>query len=144
MVSATIKRIVKDNAPLLNILKKVQDTEGCLSEETLRYISQELKIPLAKLYEASSFYSFFRFESKGKHSIRICNSPSCYLNGSREMIKIVEKLTGLKPGEHNEKFSFELTSCIGCCDAPPAMMLNDKVFTELNKNKLRKILKQFE
>ena len=142
MVSEKIKSIVKNESNLLNILKKVQAIEGYLSEDTLTFISKELNLPLAKLYDAASFYSFFKFKKRGKQTIRVCNSPSCYLNGSTNILKIIEKLTSLRPGEYNENFSFELTSCIGCCDEAPVMMIEDKVFTKLNEKKIKELLKK--
>jgi NADH-quinone oxidoreductase subunit E len=137
-----IKRIIKNESNLLNILKKVQDTRGYLSEDTLSFISKELDIPLAKLYGAVSFYSFLKLKRGGKHTIRVCNSPSCYLNGSANVLKIVEEFTGLKAGECNDDFSFELTSCIGCCDEAPAMMVDDEIFTSLNEKEIKKILEK--
>ena len=42
------------------------------------------------------------------------------------------------------KFSLELTSCIGCCDSAPAMLLNNKPYVKLDKTKVRKILRELK
>ena len=80
-------------------------------------------------------------KKQGKNIIRICNSPSCYVNDSLNLIKEVEKILGIKSGESTKKYSLHITSCIGCCDKAPAMMINDKVYDNLTKEKIRKLLR---
>ena len=57
------------------------------------------------------------------------------------VIEEAEKLLGIKVGETNDKFTLELTSCIGCCDKAPAIMINDELIGNLTKEKLKKLLK---
>ena len=142
-VSGYLKKVVAtyDKANLINILNYVEEKEGHLSEDTVKYIAKELDIPKAKIYEMASFYSFFDFKKSGKHTIRVCNSPSCYMNGSVNVLKTIEKITGLKVGEHNDSFSFEMTQCIGCCDKAPAMLVDNVAYTELDEKKIEEIIK---
>ncbi len=129
------------NKLILNELRKIQDKESFLSEKSLKKVADKFKVSVGELYEAASFYSFFDLEKRGKFHIKVCESPVCHMKGSDNILDIIEKLTGLKPGESNAKFSVDIASCIGCCDKAPAMMINDKVFTELNEEKIKKILK---
>jgi len=137
-----IKRIVKSEQNLVNMLNKIQDKHGYISEHALKIVSKETGIPLARIYSTASFYSFLRFKKQGKRTIRLCNSPSCYLNNSTNILKIIKKLTKLNPGQSNAKFNFELTSCIGCCNKAPAMMLDNKVYGNLTEEKIKKLLKK--
>ncbi len=143
-IGSDIKQIVHsyDKANLMNILNKIQDKNGFLSEEIVKYMARELGIPESKIYETASFYSFLGFEKKGRHTIRVCNSPSCYMNGSVNVIKTVENVTGLKVGEHNNIFNFEITQCIGCCDEAPAMLVDDVAYTRLDEKKIKDILEK--
>jgi NADH:ubiquinone oxidoreductase subunit E len=81
-------------------------------------------------------------EPKGKHIIRICNSPSCYLNHSLTLIKFLESLLKIKSGQttKDKKVSLEIVSCLGCCDKSPAMMINNQVYGNLDERKIRKII----
>ena len=58
----------------------------------------------------------------------------------------MEKEIGIKPGETtpDDKFSFQLTNCIGACDDAPAMMINNEVYTDLTPNKISQILKSYK
>ena len=62
-ISKDTSKIVKtyDNANLINILNRIQDKDGFLSEENIKYISGKIKMHAAKIYEMASFYSFFTF-----------------------------------------------------------------------------------
>ena len=129
---------------LINKLREIQKKEGYLSEETLKKLSLELKIPISRLYGFVTFYSMFYTKKQGKYIIELCASPSCFLNGSWNLETFLKKELKIDIGEttKNGKFSLKKTSCIGCCDTPPAMLLNGKVFTNLDEKKLKDILKK--
>lgn len=129
---------------LLPKLEKEQKKKGWISEKALKRISSEIKIPISRVYAAASFYSHIYLEKQGKYVIEICNSPSCYLNGSMDLIKLIEKQLKIKSGQtsKNGKFSLHICSCIGCCDKAPAMMINKKVYGNLTKEKVMEILKK--
>ena len=127
---------------LLPILKDIQREYGYLPEDRIRELSEKIKIPVVKIYSAATFYSMLNTGKKGKKIVRICNSPSCYLNGSLNILKEVEKILKIEVGETTKdgKFSLELSSCIGCCDKGPAIMINEELITNVTKEKLRKLL----
>ncbi len=143
MVSEKIKQIVGSyhKSNLINVLNEIQKHEGYISQENLDYLASQIRIAPAKIFSMASFYSFLKLEQKkGRHTIRVCNSPSCYMNGSENIINCIREITGLAPGEHNEQFHFEICSCIGCCDKPPAIMIDEKVYTKLDKEKIMEII----
>lgn len=135
----------KDSKELLLMrLKRIQDRDGYISEQTVKNLSKELKISGIQIYEVITFYSFLSTKQKGKHIIRVCHSPSCYLKGSTNIFEKLEKILGIKVGEITKdgKFSIEYTSCIGCCNESPAILVNDVPHTKLTPDKLKKILEK--
>jgi len=128
---------------LLPKLEAEQRKKGWISENALKKISLDTKTPISRVYATASFYAHLHLEEQGKNIIEICNSPSCYLNNSLDIIKFIEKELKIKSGQtsKNKKFSIHIGSCIGCCDKAPAMMINKKVHTNLTKEKVKKILK---
>ena len=129
---------------LLPELKKIQKKAGYVSEESMKKLSKKLGMPIVKIYAAATFYAQIHTKPQGKNIIEICNSPSCYLNGSLDLIKFIEKKLKIKSGQttKDKKFSLHICSCIGCCDKPPAMKINSKVYTELTQEKVEKILEK--
>jgi len=129
---------------LLTELRKIQKRKGYISEEDMKKLSKKTKIPISRIYGAATFYSQLHTEKQGKYVIEVCNSPSCYLNGSLNIIKFLERKLKIKSGQtaKNKKFSIHICSCIGCCDQAPAMKINKKVYGNLTKEKIGEILKQ--
>ena len=131
---------------LLNVLHEVQDKEGFLSEESLKKISTKYQIPISRLYGMATFYTMLRTKKPGKYIIEICGSPSCILNKSREIEVFIQKELSVELGEttKDKKFSVYKTSCIGCCDEAPAMLVNGKAYTKLTVPRVKKLLKELK
>jgi len=129
---------------LLPELRKIQKKEGYVSEKAMKELSKKLKIPIVKIYAAATFYTMIHTEKQGKYVIEVCNSPSCYLNDSLNIIKYLEKKLKIKSMQttKDNKFSLHICSCIGCCDKAPAMKINKKVYGDLTKEKIDDILKK--
>ncbi len=146
MVKKQNKRIEKKEDILLNILHEEQDKKGYISIEAMKRISTEYQIPISRIYGVVKFYTMLRTEPQGKYIIELCGSPTCVLNESREIEKFLEKELNIKIGEttKDKMFSVYKTSCIGCCDEPPAMLLNGKPVTKLTLERVKKLLNELK
>ena len=129
---------------LINILHEEQDKSGYISEKALKRISLEQGIPIARLYGVVKFYSKFRCEPQGKNVIEVCSSPSCVLNKSGELEKVLEKETGAKTGGTGKDglFSLYKSPCIDCCKGAPAILANGKACVSMNAGKARLLVKK--
>jgi len=127
---------------LLSKLRYIQKKKGHLPEKQLKKLGRETGIAVTKIYEVATFYSLFDTEKKGKHIIRVCNSPSCRMGGSGDILEIFKSILQIDVGEttKNGKYTLETTSCIGCCDESPAALIKGKAYTLLNEEKIRKLL----
>ncbi len=133
------------NAPLLmNILHEAQDKHGYISEQMLKKISVEQNIPISRLFGVVKFYTMFHTEPQGRHVIEICGSPSCILNNGMKLEKFLEKEIGVRIGETSKDCMFSLykTSCIGCCDEAPAMLINGEPHTKMTVERVQLLLKK--
>ena len=92
------------------------------------------------------YYFLIHTEKQGKYVIHVCNSPSCFVNNSLNLIKYLQKKLKIKLDQttKNKKFSLYSTSCIGCCDEAPAMIINGKAYTNLTEKKIDEILKRLK
>ncbi|MFA6213703.1 MAG: NAD(P)H-dependent oxidoreductase subunit E [Candidatus Micrarchaeia archaeon] len=134
----------KDARPLMNILHEVQERHGYISEHMLKQIAVEQDIPIARLYGVVKFYTMFHTEPQGKYVIEICGSPSCVLNNGVRLEKFLEQEIGAAIGETSKDGMFSLykTSCIGCCDEAPAMLVNGEPHTKMTVERLKLVLKK--
>jgi NADH-quinone oxidoreductase subunit E len=128
---------------LISILTEKQK-DGGLSDEVLEDIAKSLDMPLSEVYGVATFYSFLSVKPRGKYVIRVCKSLPCFYKNSAMILVAVEKELGIKPGEitTDGKFSLETTNCIGSCDNPPAMMINDEIHNGLTPEKVINIIRE--
>jgi formate dehydrogenase len=103
---------------LIEYLHLIQDREGCLPAGHLHALAEELKIPMAEVYEVATFYAHFDVVADGeprppKVTVRVCDSLSCALAGAERL------LTELQ-GAGLDGVRFVRAPCIGSCDTAPA------------------------
>ena len=149
---AKVKEIIEKHGNkrenLLQILHDVQNQnqQNYISEENIKTLSEEMKIPVSDIKGTASFYSMYSFIPRGKYIIRICESPPCHILGAQTIFDAVEKKLGIKEGETTKDglFTLEATSCLGICGVAPAMMINDEAYGNLDEKKINEILEQIQ
>ncbi len=136
----------KESRILMNILHEAQEKHGYLSEHILKQIAIDQDIPIARLYGVVKFYTMFHTEPQGKYVIEFCGSPSCVLADGTALEKFLEGELGVKIGGTTKDGMFSLykTSCIGCCDEAPAMLVNGEPHTKLTVERLTALLKKLK
>ena len=137
---------INTNDSLITILQKAQDKYGYLSNDILADISKSTGIKPAKIMGVVTFYTQFRTKPVGKYHILICQGTACHVNNSAEIEKAVRDYLKIEEGEisTNGLFSFNSVACLGCCSLSPVMMINDKTYGNLTKDKAVKIFKEIE
>jgi len=136
----------RDHQNVLVLLEEAQSKFGCVPEEYIAEVARSLNISKSEVYGVATFYSFLSTKPLGRNVIRVCQSLPCYLKNSQMIIERVAKELGIKPGETtpDNRFSLELTNCIGACDKAPAMLINSDVHGDLTPGKISQILKSYE
>ena len=132
---------------LLHILHDCQRESGqnYISKDAIREIADYLGIPLSAVYGVITYYSLLSVEPRGKHIIRVCNSPICNAQEAESLLTAVEELLGIGAGETTEEgmFTLELSECLGRCAQAPSVMINDTVYGNLNRKKLESIIEKY-
>ena len=128
---------------LLGRVEEAQRQSGCVSEGVMAETAQSLGLSVSEVYGVTTFYSFLSVQPLGRNVIRVCKSVPCHLKHAEMIIRSVEKVLGILPGETTPdgRFSFELANCIGACDQAPAMLINDEVHGHLTPGKIAEILR---
>ncbi len=103
-----------------------------------------MNLPYSYVHGVATFYSMFSLKPRGKYIIRVCESPTCHLMGSSDVIIELAKTLGVGIGETTKDglFTLELTSCIGVCGVAPAMMINEEVFGNLTPERVQQIIEE--
>jgi NADH-quinone oxidoreductase subunit E len=143
-VSEIAGRYGNSRENLLQILHDLQDSSGdnSLHRDTLEELAKTMGVPVAEIVGTLSFYTMFSTKPRGRHIIRLCDSPPCYIMGSENILDALQKKLGVKFGETTPdgKFTLEASSCLGTCGVAPAMMIDDIVYGNLTKDKISRII----
>ena len=133
-----------ENKPenLIQILREIHKEQNYITPKQLEELAQKLNIPLSKVYGATTFYTLLSPKPKGKFVLRICSSTPCHMVGSEDLLNYLKDKLEIQEGETTADglFTLELTSCLGVCAVAPAIMVNDKVYGNLNIKKLDQII----
>ena len=134
-----------DRGALMPILQKAQDIYGYLPIEVQTIISNEMNIPLEKIYGVVTFYSQFSLNPKGKYQISVCLGTACYVKGSGDIYNKLQEKLGIEGGgcTPDGKFSLEACRCIGACGLAPVITVNDEVYGRLTVDDEDDILKKY-
>lgn len=135
-----------DPQELINVLHKCQEHFGYLPAEVQEVISNELVVPVAKIYGVVTFYSFFTMTPRGKHPISICMGTACYVRGAEKVLEEFKKELGLQVGQTTPDGKFSLSSlrCVGACGLAPVVMVGDKTYGRVAPDDVRNIIKEYE
>ena len=127
---------------LITVLQKAQEIYGYLPIDLLVYISRRLNIKLAKIMGVVTFYTQFRTKPTGKYLILLCQGTACHVNGSKAIEEAVTEYLKVDEGEITQDglFTYNSVACLGCCSLSPVMMIGDKTYGNLTKDKALKIL----
>lgn len=132
-----------DKTRLITILQQVQHEYRYLPQEVLTYVATALNMPVAEVYGVATFYAHFSLEAKGKYVIKVCDGTACHVKGSSKLLDTLRAKLRLSEQKHTTDdmlFTIEAVSCLGACGLAPVMVINEKVYGEVNSKKCDAIL----
>jgi len=104
---------------LIEHLHRINDRHGHLPAPHLAALAQEMRLPLAEVYEVATFYHHFEVVKEGETApaalaVRVCDSIACELAGAQELLR---------------KLSFGSdvrvipAPCVGRCEVAPCVVV---------------------
>lgn len=136
------KRYPTLKALTLPVLWMIQQQEGYISMESMRYVSEILEVPYAYVYGVVSFYTMFYQRPVGRYHIQLCTNVSCSLLGAERLCDHLTRKLKVKLGgvTSDKKFSLEEVECLGSCGTAPMMMINEEFYENLSEERIDRIL----
>lgn len=127
---------------LIAILQRFQGIYGYLPEEVLREVSEQLLIPMARIYGVCTFYSQFKLEPYGKYVVQVCNGTACHVKGAPALVDEIAGILGIQEGEtsSDKMFTLETVNCIGACGLAPAVVINEEIYGKVTPEKVNEII----
>ena len=135
-----LKRYPASTEYMLAMLHDIQDAEpkNYLKSEALQAVADYVSVPISQVVSTATFYTMYSLKPRGKHIIRLCESPPCQLMGAESLLDILTEYLKVEVGETTEDgaFTLETSSCLGMCDEAPAMMIDAEVYGNLTNERL--------
>ena len=136
----SILRKALSEGGLLDALLAIQKRDGYVSEEGLSALAEHEGKSVAELYDTASFYSMLRFTPPAKKEIRLCRGTACHSGGNAALLAALEEATGLKMGQSSEEYGLGWVECLGQCQAAPNLLVNGRLYTNVDPAKIADLL----
>jgi formate dehydrogenase beta subunit len=105
---------------LIPALHAIQERLGWLPREELEALARDTHRPLYEIQGLISFYPHFRTNPPAKVALHACHDLSCWLQGADQRIAALRERYG-----DDAEVEFTEVSCLGRCDAAPAVAVNE-------------------
>lgn len=130
---------------LVPLLQKTQEKYGYISQNAVKEISRFLKISENQIFGVATFYSQFRFDAPGRHSIKVCLGTACHVRGGQILSEAVGRELDVLPGEttQDKRYDYQRVACLGCCALAPVMQVDTDIHSRMSVIRLKGILEKY-
>lgn len=145
-VDEIIKKYNGKDSWLVMILQDVQEEYNYLPVEAIKHISENMHIPLSRVFSVATFYSSLSLTERGKHLIKVCDGTACHLRGFINIRDEIIRQLNIKENETTEdkKFTLEVVACLGACALAPVMTVGNKYHGNMTPEKVEETLNKYK
>jgi NADH-quinone oxidoreductase subunit E len=145
-VDSLIDSYVDKKEQLISLLQDIQAEFNYLPRDVLIQVSHKLDIPLSQVFSVATFFRAFSLKPRGRHLITVCLGTACHVRGGQRLVDKIERDYGIRPGEttDDEKFTLETVNCLGCCALGPVVVVDGKYESQMNADKLDRVLEKYK
>jgi len=123
---------------LIENLHLIQDRFGHIPAAHLVALAREMKLAMTEVYEVATFYHHFDVIKEGEQAppaltVRVCDSLSCELSGSNELIKGLKQSLG-------DKVRVIPAPCVGRCEQAPVAVVGQNPVHQATVDKVKTLV----
>ncbi|MHC4287460.1 MAG: NADH-quinone oxidoreductase subunit NuoE [Planctomycetota bacterium] len=130
---------------LIAVLHKAQELYGYLPQNVMDQVADKMQIPTAHIWGVATFYHYFNLKPVGKNIVSVCMGTACYVKGADKVLEALKRELDIQVGETTEDklFTLQEARCLGACGIAPVIMINDKIYGELDSKKTVNLINQY-
>ena len=119
---------------LIAVLHRVQGMFGYVPQQAMDVVAEQMNIPTAHVWGVATFYHYFNLQPVGRHVVSVCMGTACYVKGAQDVLEALKAELGIEVGQTTEDrlFTLQEARCLGACGIAPVIMIDDKIYGELN------------
>jgi formate dehydrogenase len=123
---------------LIENLHLIQDRYGHIAAAHVVALAREMKLAMTEVYEVATFYHHFDVVKEGDKAppaltVRVCDSLSCELSGSNELIQGLKQSLG-------GKVRVIPAPCLGRCEQAPVAVVGQNPVAQATVDKVRPLV----
>jgi NADH-quinone oxidoreductase subunit E len=145
-IAPIIRKWQKKRGSLIMMLHEIQDLRGYVPRELAFELAQAANVPLARIYEVLTFYSYFKLNSPGRAVVSVCTGTACHLKGADDVVEAFGEELGITEGQTTSDGDFHLqcVRCVGCCSLAPVVVINNKTYGKVKTTEVRGLVGQWK
>jgi NADH-quinone oxidoreductase subunit F len=131
---------------LIPILNAFQDHYRYLPEPALRRLCAISEVTPAEVAGVATFYSRFRHEPGGRHTISVCHGTACHVKGAPLVTEAMRRALGLSRDADTTEdrlFSVRRVDCLGCCTLAPVVQIDGVTYGHVTPSGVEGLLQDF-
>lgn len=141
-ITALKKQYPSNRSALLPALHIVQEEFGFVPAGPMAEVAEILEILPGDVEQVVTFYRMYNQAPVGRFHVKVCDSISCYLRGSDELIEQgLQKLgTRLNQVTPDGQITLSKIECLAACGAAPCLQVNDEYLYNVRPEEFDKVL----
>ena len=134
-----------EDSSIIAILQDLQEEDNYLSENDLVYLSENLPIPLTRVYRIATFYNAFSLTPRGKYPVSVCLGTACHVRGAPMVLDRLRLELDIDVGGVTDDglFSLETVNCLGACAMGPIVVVGKDYHGQMTPAKVGSALKKY-
>ncbi len=128
---------------LIPMVQRIQNEVGFIPPQSIPMIAEELGLFPSQVQGVISFYEQLYTQPRGRRVVRVCRGTACHVRGGKTILKLVKEQIGLEEGETSPdlEYTLETVACIGVCALAPNLVINERVYGNMNPKKVEQVFK---
>ena len=147
IIDDIVAKLGKTVESVIPILQAIQNTFQFLPELALKRVCEITDITPAHISGISTFYSQFRHQEAGAHTIHVCTGTACHVKGAMHVYDAFRRELKLKENEDTDQegnFTIQKVACLGCCTLAPVVKIDDTTYGHVSPEKVGEVIRDFK
>ena len=146
LVDRVVERFGRKPEAVIPILQAIQEEYQYLPEAALRRVCAMTEITPAQITGVATFYSQFRHQPVGKHTIQVCTGTACHVKGAERVYAALFRHLRIAPDHDTDPdgtFTVQKVACLGCCTLAPVVRIDHVTFGSVTPDAVADMLRDF-
>ena len=144
LIHALILQYRRDRSLLIEALFAIQDLVEYLPDPVVGMLAEGFQIPRAEILAIATSIPGIFLRPRGKFLIQCCVGLSCVICREKSLLEPIRRHLKVCEGEGTKdgKFFLKAVYCLGACHQGPAIMVNDRIFSNQDETQVIELLQR--